>query len=354
MTGFATQKCVAGQASQRGKKEQKQPSLVTSAAGAASKSGKPATQQSMKNVIAFALLVLAISTTVFAQQDPMYSQHMYNKLPLNPAYAGSRDVISAVALYRRQWVTFPGAPKTGTVSVHSPLANRKLALGLNATMDQHGITSNTAVSGQFAYRIPTRDGVLSLGVQGSVSNFRMGLTTATSAVDFDPSLLQDVNTFLGNAGAGIFYSTDRYYVGASIPNLIENTLSGVSVGEMTAQQSRHYYAMGGYVLDVNRTLKVRPTVLVKYVANAPVQADLGVALLLDNKIWVGGQFRTLGAMDLMVEYQATESLRIGYSYGQQLGALGMNTLGSHEVLVGFDLPTKSSRRPKPGSIRCFF
>ncbi len=310
----------------------------------------------MNKFFFFALIAIAALTvtTVSAQQDPLYSQHVYNKLPLNPAYAGSRDVISATALYRRQWVSFPGAPNTGTFSLHSPLANRKLAVGMNVTMDEAGITNNCAVSGQFAYRIRTQEGMLSLGVQASMNNFKMSLSTATSAVDYDPSLTADVNRFLGNAGAGLFYSTERYYIGASIPNLIENTLSEVQVGNATATQSRHYYAMGGYVFDINRSVKVRPTALVKYVANAPVQVDLGAAVLFQDKVWVGGQYRTMGAMDVMVEYQATESLRVGYSYGQQLGAIGMNSYGSHEILVGLDIATKSSRRPKPGSIRCFF
>lgn len=311
----------------------------------------------MNKFFYFALLAITtitVTTTATAQQDPLYSQHMYNKLPLNPAYAGSRDAISATALYRRQWVSFPGAPRTGVVSLHSPLANRKLALGVNILMDEHGITNNTGVSGQFAYRIPTRDGVLAMGLQGSISNYRVSLTGATSAVDYDPSLTSDVNRFLGNAGAGMLYSTDRYYAGVSVPNLIQNELSDLSTGELTAQQSRHYYAMGGYVIDVNRTVKVRPTMLVKYVANAPIQVDLGAAVLFQEKIWVGGQFRTMGAMDFMVEYQATESMRLGYSYGQQLGAIGMNSIGSHEILVGIDLATKSSRRAKPGSIRCYF
>lgn len=310
----------------------------------------------MNKFFAFALILIATlsTTTISAQQDPLYSQHMYNKLPLNPAYAGSRDAISATALYRRQWISFPGAPNTGTFSLHSPLANRRLALGMNVSMDEHGITNNCAVSGQFAYRIPTNEGHLSFGLQASVNNFRVSLTSATSAVDYDPSLTADVNRFLGNAGAGIYYATEHYYIGASIPNLIENTLSEVQSGNVTAEQSRHYYAMGGYVFDINRTVKVRPTALVKYVQNAPVQADLGVAVLLQEKVWVGGQYRTMGAMDVMVEYQATESMRVGYSYGQQMGAIGMNSYGSHEVLVGFDIATKSSRKPKKGSIRCFF
>ena len=196
--------------------------------------------------------------------------------------------------------------------------------------------------------------MLSMGLQASANQYKVSLSTATSAVDYDPSLTADVNRFMGNAGAGVYYATERYYVGASIPNLIENKLNNMSEGTVTAQESRHYYAMAGYVFDINRSVKIRPTALLKYVANAPVQVDLGAAVLFQEKIWVGGQYRTMGAMDIMVEYQATESLRLGYSYGQQLGAIGMNSFGSHEILVGVDIATKSSRRPKKGSIRCFF
>lgn len=302
-----------------------------------------------------ALLAIAASLTLHAQQDPLYSQHVYNKLPLNPAYAGSRDAISAVALYRRQWVSFPGAPTTATVSLHSPLRNRKLALGLNVTADELGITGNNTASASFAYRVPAGDGQLAFGLQASVNQLRVALTDATSAVENDPSLAADVNAVQGNAGFGVFYHAERYYLGAAIPNLIENRY-GAALGapDQVAERKRHYYAMAGYVMDLSRDIKLRPTALVRYVPNAPIQADLGAALLLQERIWVGGQYRTIGAMDLHVEYQASETLRFGYSFGQQLGKLGAQTFGSHEILVGVDLPTRSSRKPKRGSIRCFF
>lgn len=302
-----------------------------------------------------ALLAFSFCSTLFAQQDALYSQHVYNKLPLNPAYAGSRDVISALAMYRRQWVSFPGAPTTATVNVHSALANRDLALGFNLIHDELGITENTEINGSFAYRIPTKNGRLSFGLQATMGNFRMGLTDAVSAVEDDPSLSQNVNKYMFNAGAGVYYYTDNFYFGLSVPRLIKNSHRGHEVGkDPFASLTRHYYAMTGYVFEVNRNLTVRPSALVRYVKNAPVQADLGIAFLLQEKIWVGGQYRTAKAMDLYVEYQANDKLRFGYSFGQQLGLVGANAYGSHEILIGIDIPTAGSRKGKKGSIRCFF
>jgi type IX secretion system PorP/SprF family membrane protein len=188
-----------------------------------------------------------------------------------------------------------------------------------------------------------------------MSNFRLGLSDTVSAVEDDPSLAQNINTYMFNAGAGMYYYTDNFYFGVSVPRLINNSYRSAEFEQTPSTAlNRHYYAMTGYVFEVNRNLAVRPSALVRYVKNAPVQADLGLALLLQEKIWVGGQYRTAKAFDLYVEYQANDKLRFGYSFGQQIGLVGANAFGSHEILIGIDFPTAGSRKPKKGSIRCFF
>jgi type IX secretion system PorP/SprF family membrane protein len=235
------------------------------------------------------------------------------------------------------------------------LANRDLAIGLNITQDALGITENTTASGSFAYRIPTKNGRLAMGIQAQANLFQMDLTTAVSAVADDPSLSQNVNKMMFNAGAGIYYYTKNFYIGASIPRLIKNSHRSVEVGkDPFTSQTRHYYAMAGYVFELSNNVKLRPTALVKYVKNAPVQADFGAAFLLNETIWIGGQYRTGRAMDAHIEYQVNQTMRIGYSFGHQFGQVGANSLGSHEVLIGIDIPTNGSKKAKKGSIRCYF
>jgi type IX secretion system PorP/SprF family membrane protein len=216
------------------------------------------------------------------------------------------------------------------------------------------------------------DGALSFGFSGGYTNYRVALSTASSAVDFDPSLASDVNAFLPSAGFGVYYYSRNYYFGLSVPQLLENKLEQLSgeQGVNGAQQNRHYYAMGGYVFNLNRDIKMRPATMIRYTQNAPVSIDLGASLLFVDRVWVGAQYRSGGSIDAMFEFQATESIRIGYSYDQPLSAMAGASFGSHEIQIGIDLDRKGSKgahgfggskrsnrkgdKMKRSAIKCYF
>lgn len=298
----------------------------------------------------FTVLAAAAALSASAQQEAMYTQYMFNKLLINPGYAGSRAATSVTALYRDQWTGFEGAPSTATVSVHGHLRNPNIALGLTVINDRLGITENTGVYAVYAYRLPLGKGRLSFGVQGGFDHLRMGLSTAVSIDAGDPSLAADFSALAPNAGAGVYFQSERFYAGVSAQRLIENKISDtdiVDADDAFSHQSRHAYAMVGGMIRLSEIVEFRPSALVKMVANAPVQADINASFLFVERVWAGVSYRTNASVDFMAEYQVNRQLRVGYAYDIQTSAVGPYTQGSHEVMVGIDLDFSKTRIVTP-------
>jgi len=296
------------------------------------------------------LLLLFVPLAVSAQQEAMYTQYMFNKLLINPGYAGSRAATSITALYRDQWTGFDGAPRTATLSAHGHLRNPKIALGLTVINDRLGISNQTGIYGTYAYRAPIGKGRLSIGVQGGIDHMEISLSSATHIDAGDPTLAADISRIVPNVGAGVYYQSKRFYAGVSAQRLIENKWNGniAETAEAALEgQVRHGYAMVGGMIRLTQGLEFRPAVLVKYVANAPVQADFNASFLFVERVWAGVSYRTNASVDFMMEYQVNRQLRIGYAYDHQLGALGLHTNGSHEVLLGIDLDFSKTRIVTP-------
>ncbi len=311
----------------------------------------------------FKILVLALIGLVSAaqaQQDPQYSQFMYNKLPINSAYTGGRDVLSIRALYRNQWVGLEGSPQTATLSIHSPLKNEDLALGLNIVHDKLGTINQTVVSASYAYRIPLKNGMkFSFGVNAGFMYHSNKLSEADKVVA-DAVLDNDVGRIVPDVGAGIYvYHPEWFYMGVSVPNFItsdilskdrnvENNFGSV------AQRSQHLMAMAGGVIPLGtKALKFRPQVMFKHVVNAeydaPFSMDFNASFLIYDRVNLGATYRTtfgqndnpdklnnLYGIAGMVEFWATKQLLIGYAYDYPLNKLNDVTNGSHEIILGFD------------------
>ncbi|TAH22007.1 MAG: type IX secretion system membrane protein PorP/SprF [Cytophagales bacterium] len=282
--------------------------------------------------------------SAFAQQDAMFSQYMFNGLALNPAYAGSREVLSATALYRNQWVGIEGAPKTMTFSAHSPVRNEKIGLGIIFCTDKIGITNTNNVGLNYAYRIKFKNkGTLSMGLQASVLQYRADFSSirhSFSPTTFDPNFSQVINRWLPNFGTGIYYYTNKFYLGVSVPNIINNKLTGegtvFQVGDK-AQQYRHLFVGTGYVFELSKSLKLKPSILVKLVKGAPVQFDFNANLWLFDMFAVGLSYRTRDSIDALFEFQITPQLGLGYAYDYTLTSLGRYTSGSHEIMIRYEL-----------------
>ena len=299
-------------------------------------------------IVGFLLIFSGVFTVANAQQDALYSMYMFNGITVNPAYAGSRERATVMALYRHQWTGIEGAPKTAVLSGHTPLSNENIGLGLTLSSDNISIFNTNSITVSYAYRIAFKNhkGKLSLGINATLNNFRAKWDNLiiTDANDFALTGSKS-NVFSPNFGAGIYYYSERFYAGISVPHFLNMSLTDhlqIEGTEMVARQWRHYfYTMGG-VVNISENLKFKPSVLVKYVQNAPVQADLNAAFLINNNLWLGASYRTNKDVVLMSEYNFSKGIRIGYAYDLPMSDLSNYTAGSHEIMIGYEFMKNNS------------
>lgn len=294
-----------------------------------------------------ALCALAlVAPRAMAQQDPMYSQYMFNTLAFNPGYAGSADVFSAMALSRHQWVGFAGAPATQTLALHSPLPGNKLALGGVLIHDVAGPAKQNSAFIDVAYRIRTgADTRLAFGLSGGVNLFQADVA-ALSAVEADPHQASISGKMLPNFGFGLYWHAPRYYVGASAPKLLENVIGDDGL-VVTNQEFRHYYLMAGLVMDLTRDLKFKPSILLRAVEGAPLSLDVNANFLLRDRVWFGAMYRYGNAFGVLAQYQLNEQLRLGYAFDMTTTRLGAYNAGTHEIMLGYDFKFTKGRTISP-------
>lgn len=296
------------------------------------------------------LLIVFSATVSMAQQDPLFSQYMFNKLALNPAYAGSKEILTLDALYRYQWVSIEGAPQTLSASIHSPLQNPHIGLGLNVYQDAIGPTVTQGALATFAYRILFPDAKLSFGLQAGVKYADI-LWSRINPYQLEDPLLKTYikNKAVPDANFGIYYYSKKYYLGFSSKQLLQNQMSIVQVNgkDEFTKLLRHFYGMAGAAFPLSEGLVFRPGLLVKFVQNAPPQMDLNASFLFSNTFWLGASYRTEKAISLMTEFNLTENLRLGYSYDLWFNELQAHNKGSHEVRLGFDFDILKKRMLTP-------
>lgn len=295
----------------------------------------------MKKYITFALLLIAAATNkLHAQQEAMYSQYMFNTLAINPAYAGSRNVTSATALYRNQWVGINGAPETITFSIDAPVNSKKVGLGLQVFNDKIGITKTTGAFASYAYRIRLQKGTLAFGLQAGASQYRADFQNVLLSPDpsNDLAFSQNVNKVLVNVGTGVYYNTDRFYIGLSSPQLLNNKLTNFTVegNNVFNGQALHLFFATGYVFPLSDVFALKPSVLVKGVKGAPIEADLNATLWIKDVFAIGLQYRTKADMSAMIEIQASPQIRLGYAYDRSLTKLVQYNSGSHEIMLRYE------------------
>jgi len=292
-------------------------------------------------IVIVVLWVMACVASSMAQQEPMYTQFFSNQMILNPAYTGSRDVISATAFYRNQWTGFEGAPVTQTVNLHAPVFKGSSGAGLTLQHDKIGITETSILGGSYAYRIDLGKARLAFGLNGELRLQQMNWAKANPLEANDPNIsYANRSLFLPNLGTGIYLDGERFFLGASIPRLLESELkyaTGSQSAAHLAQLRRHFYLSGGLALKVSDNIVFRPQVLVKYVVNAPLQVDLNLGLVLKDKVWVGGTLRTHDSMDFFLQYNINKKLRMGYAFDYAITRLNNYSNGTHELMMSVDL-----------------
>lgn len=284
---------------------------------------------------------------VQAQQDPLYTQYMYNTTAINPAYAGSRGTLSAFGQYRAQWVNLDGAPKTANFSIHSPIGDSPVGLGVNFTNDKIGAMSENNISIDFSYTIDlSMQYKLAFGLKGT-GNLLSVDYTKLNIYENDPVFQTNLkNEFNPNFGVGAYLYSDKSYVGISIPSMLNSTrYKDNDLGIM--REKMHFYVMGGYVFDLGYNLDFKPAFLVKAVSGAPVQVDLSANFLMYEKVTAGIAYRWDASVSALVGFQINQGLFIGYSYDADTSNLRRYNSGSHEILMRFELKNMFKRVSSP-------
>jgi type IX secretion system PorP/SprF family membrane protein len=295
------------------------------------------------------ILSLFSGTVAMAQQDALFSQYMFNKLVLNAGYTGSREVMSADLMDRYQWVGIAGAPKTITFSLHTPLRNEHIGLGFYVYSDQLGPTLDQGFMASYAYRLILPKGKLSCGFQAGFKYFSIDwekIHNENPDYMFQGSQQSKITP---DANFGIYYYTNRMFAGISSKQLLQNEYGMVKTDGKTAYSRllMHFYGMAGLAVPISEDVLFRPSTLIKYVKNAPLQMDLNASFLIKDLFWIGMTYRTENALVFMTEINLAKNLRLGYSYDVYLNQLVYYNKGSHEIRLGFDFDLFRNRMLTP-------
>ncbi len=302
--------------------------------------------------MAFALMILVSAN---AQQDPQYTQYMYNMNVINPAYAGSKENLAIGLLYRSQWVSIDDAPKTATFSANSPVG-KNVGMGLSIVSDKIGPVEENNVYADFSYTLQLGgEHRLAFGLKAGATFQSIGLfSDVGNGYVTDPNdeaFSEDTsNTYL-NIGAGLFYYTDKYYVSFSIPNMLKNTyLDVTNNGEeyKYGTDVMHYFLSAGYVFNFSENTKFKPSFLLKSAFDAPTSLDVSANFLFFEKFEIGAMYRLDDSVGALANFAITPEIRIGYAYDYVTSELNVKTSGSHEIMLLFDLnfPKKVSVSPR--------
>jgi type IX secretion system PorP/SprF family membrane protein len=305
----------------------------------------------MKKLYFIAILALTVLTEVQAQQDPNYTQYMYNMSVINPAYAGSKENLSGGLLYRSQWVGIEGAPNTGTFFLHSPVG-KNVGLGLSVISDKIGPVQENNIYADFSYTLNMGgEHRLAFGLKAGATMHKVDFATIYPTLPtpspLDPFSGSNPNATFLNVGSGVFYYTQKYYVAFSVPNMLKAKYLDFS-GTKYGTEVLHYFLTGGYVFDLNPNLKFKPFAMVKSSLNAPTSLDVSTNFLINDRFEVGATYRLEDSFGAMVNFAITPSLKVGYAYDHVISDIKTVAPASHEFILLFDLnfPKKVSRSPR--------
>ncbi len=305
-------------------------------------------------VLALALITLQ-SIDTFGQQRPVLSQYMFSGLVLNPAYAGRHEYTSATMMYRDQWVNLPGSPRTMTVTGQSGFKDRNMGVGMIISNDDIGVHQDISVYGSFAYLIEfPNKAKFSMGVQGGFDSYGSNWTLLILPEDQapDPLMSGEEKSFFPNFGAGLFYYSENFYVGASAPYLLK-TRSQLDAFDdpHDVRYSRNYYLTGGIVLDLGPKLKYKPSVLIRMEDNQPVAFDINSNLYYDEVIDIGVSYRQQESFIVIMGLQLNKYMKFSYAYDFIYSALNNQNKGTHELMlqyrINFNAPKHHRMCPQP-------
>jgi len=285
---------------------------------------------------AMVLGLLCFLTQSQAQQTTLYSQYMFNPFAINPAYAGSRKAFSAVMLYRNQWLGMDGAPKSQSVSVHTPLEGKNVGLGFNVINDKIGPTNNLGIFGTYAYHLQVGDAKLSMALRAGTYRYQLD-GNAIEYKNTDKFTGASIaGSFIPSFDFGLYYYTKTLFGGLAVTHVTGSKVNFDDVSDLSTQLTRHFIMNFGYALILSKDLVFKPSTLVRYTANAPVNLDVNMSVLMKQMFWLGVSYRSSQDLVFIMEFNITDILRAGYSYDLGLNSLQEFNNGSHELFIGAD------------------
>ena len=303
------------------------------------------------------LLTLLFMGAVNAQQDAQYTQYMFNTMSVNPAYAGSRGQLSIAALYRSQWVGLSGAPKSQTLNLHSPIRNSKLGYGISIVNDNigDGVVQETAFDAVLSYTINVSlDGKLSFGLKAGGNLLNLDFNGLRNFQDESVGADNIENKFSPNVGVGMYYHTNKFYLGLSAPNLLktehfDNSQTDEDSVQFLSKERINFYLITGYVFDLNNNFKFKPALLTKVVGGAPLQVDFSANFMFNDKFTFGAAYRWDAAVSVMAGFQITDQFMLGLAYDKETTELGGTQFndGSFEIFLRYELVKSFQRLVSP-------
>lgn len=293
------------------------------------------------SILTLSCLAFIFSISIYAEQDPIYTQYQFNTLSVNPAYAGSRNVMSMMLLSRHQWVGFEGAPSTQTFTAHTPLNRNRIGVGLSIIRDEFQPVSRSGFYADYSYRLNLTDNTslrlgLKAGLQHILINYSKLDESIIAADQAYPT--ENFNSLKPNFGFGIYIDNTKYYLGASVPRILEMNLVDSEAPEgTTSKYVRHYFLMAGGIFNLSSNLKFKPSFITRLSHSTPLSADFNLSTLYKEKLWTGIMYRLNSAYGAVVQFQITPQLKVGYAYEIATGVLQKYNNGTHEILVNFEL-----------------
>lgn len=291
----------------------------------------------------FFVLISVLATgvkQVHAQQLPLYSQYMFNTLEINPAYAGFKQSMQFTTIFRKQFNGIRDAPQTALVSFDMPIGDTKLAFGVKLVDDKISVTKTMGAQGSLSYRIEGDNSDLAFGLQMGALNYSANLTELNVTDPGDPIFAQNVNTLVANFGTGVFYNTDKFYAGLSIPNLVRTHLreTNIALDQYSVKQNAHMYLNAGMLIDLNDNFILKPSFLIRGVKGIPLNYDINANVFFRDLASVGLSYRSHSAVVGLMDVRVLPQLRLGYAYDHNVGRLGPFARSTHEIILRYHIP----------------
>jgi type IX secretion system PorP/SprF family membrane protein len=297
-------------------------------------------------------LITFFSTNSDAQQDPIFNQYQFNTLVVNPAYAGSRELMSLMLVSRHQWVGFEGAPSTQSITLHSPIANRHIGLGITVLNDKIGPVNQLGAYVDYAFRFNLSSYTqMSLGLKGGLNHYKVDFNGLDKQSGYyDPAYENAIQTkMLPNFGFGFYIHSPRFYFGASAPKLLENQLGDKNSSSiaLSGTETRHFFTLGGAIFSLNPNLKFKPSFMIRLSEASPMATDINMNFLYREKLWLGAMYRLKNAIGATLQYQFSQQFKIGYAFEMPTTEIQTYNNGTHEIMLNYELNFSKEKVQNP-------